>query len=78
MRASLASRRLNCRPNNHITTARSGYCTLDQKELTRLIDTHDLKILRCALDITKMPSHALTRKNTSRILRHANRTWRIV
>ncbi len=61
-----------------MTTGRSGHCALDQQQLPRNVDAHDLQTLHRRADIAQMAWHALARKHTTRILRLTDRTRHIV
>src|SRR5690606_35849530 len=64
--------------HDHLTILGTRHRTLNQQQLTLGVNACDLEILNRGSDVTEVTSHALTRKHTTRILRHANRPRHIV
>src|SRR5690606_38354554 len=64
--------------DDDVATLGTRHRTLHEKELALDVHANDLETLRGALHVAVLARHALARKDTTRILRHADRTSRVV
>ncbi len=62
----------NGREHHDLAVLRARNGALDQQQLALGVDTCDFEVLGRHGDVTQMTGHALTRENTTRILRHTD------
>ena len=75
---SLLSFDFDSRENHDLAVLGTRNGTLDQQQLALGVDACDFEVLGRDGDVAHVTGHALARENTTRILRHTDRTRHIV
>jgi len=75
---SLLGFNFNCRRHDNLAVLCTWNSTLDQQQLTLSVNACDFEVLYSACNVTQVTGHALTRENTTWILRHTDGTWHVM